>query len=444
MPNLDPLSIDLYELWMAMTYRESRMRGQATFEFFIRGPAKGRNFFVAAGLETLLDFLESFELTADRLESLGRCGLDVARLKILQGLRFGGDVEAVPEGTIVFPDEPFAVIVAPIDQAQIVETAVINLLQFQTMIASKAVRSVIAAGGRRLFDFGLRRAHGTEAGLFAARACFIAGFESTSDVLAGVEFGIPLSGTMAHSFVQAHAGEEEAFLDFARHNPGNITLLIDTYDTIRGARHATATARRLRDEGIRVKAVRLDSGDLAALSKEVRMILDGAGLAEVKIVASGGLDEFSIRTLLAEGAPIDIFGVGTKIDVSADAPYLDCAYKIVEYDGQPRFKLSAGKVLLPGRKRVFRYFDERGQFSHDVVARADEPLEGKALLESVMRNGKRTGPRRSAHEIREFIRRGLTELPENFKKLEKSVDGVVRVSDGLQTLRQRLEPLTSS
>ncbi len=357
-PGAPVLLTDLYQLTMVTVYHALGMERMAVFEFFVRRLPARRGFLVAAGLEQALDYLEALEFTGPELhwlESTGRFTADA--LQRLARLRFTGDVDAMPEGSIFFAGEPILRVVAPLPEAQLVESRLINLLNLQSLIASKAARCRLAAGARRLADFGLRRAHGAEAGLLAARACYLAGFDSTATVEAGRLFGIPLSGTMAHSFIQAHDDEVAAFRDFARIHPNGVTLLLDTYDTVRAA-HAVVALRR---EGVPVGAVRLDSGDLAALSREVRQILDAGGCREVQIVASGNLDELEIARLLAAGAPIDVFGVGTKLDVSADAPYLDCVYKIQEYDGRPRRKRSAGKATWPGRKQVYREYDATGR-----------------------------------------------------------------------------------
>lgn len=430
------LSIDLYEIWMALTYLETEMEEKAAFEFFVRGPPKARNFILAAGLETLLEFLVEFEVTPEDIETLVRLGLPRERLNSLLGLRFMGDVDAVPEGSVVFADEPIVRIEAPIAQAQLIETALINILHFQTLIASKAARCVIAAQDRELIEFGLRRAHGSEAGLFAARACYLAGFHGTSNVWAGARFGIPVSGTMAHSFIQSHDSEEEAFFSFASHNPEATTLLIDTYDTLEGARKARKTIPRLNELGIRLKAVRLDSGDLLHLSKEVRRLLDevpGPGRG-VKIVASGNLDEWEIRRLIDGGAPIDSFGVGTRIDVSSDRPYLDCAYKLVDYGGRPRLKLSTGKHLLPGKKQIFRRRGPDGRIDHDVLAREGEVLDGEPLLKPVMRHGHRLHLPTDLQTLRQSALQQIHELPDRLKNIDGLEAEPLRISKALTDL----------
>ncbi len=409
-PGAPVLLTDLYQLTMVTAYHALGMERTAVFEFFVRRLPARRGFLVAAGLEQALDYLEALEFTRPELhwlESTGRFTADA--LQRLARLRFTGDVDAMPEGSIFFAGEPILRVVAPLPEAQLVESRLITLLTLPSLIASKAARCRLAAGARRLADFGLRRAHGAEAGLLAARACYLAGFDSTATVEAGRLFGIPLSGTMAHSFIQAHDDEVAAFRDFARIHPNGVTLLLDTYDTVRAA-HAVVALRR---EGVPVGAVRLDSGDLAALSREVRQILDAGGCREVQIVASGNLDELEIARLLAAGAPIDVFGVGTKLDVSADAPYLDCVYKIQEYDRRPRRKRSAGKATWPGRK-------------------------GAPLLQPVMRGGRRL-PQASLDQAREHARREFDALPDRCRRLADPEPLVPEVSPGLRELAERVD-----
>jgi nicotinate phosphoribosyltransferase len=326
----------------------------------------------------------------------GHGRFDPDALRRLEDFRFTGDVDAMPEGSVFFANEPILRIEAPLPEAQFVESRIINLLNFQSMIASKAARCRLAAGDRRLADFGLRRAQGAEAGLLAARACYLAGFDATATVEAGRSFGIPLTGTMAHSFIQAHDDEATAFRDFARIHPHGVTLLIDTYDTLRAAHTVVALCR----EGVPVEAVRLDSGNLGRLAREVRDILDAGGCSAVRIVASGNLDEYEIERLVAGRAPIDAFGVGTRLDVSVDAPYLDCVYKLQEYAGRPRRKRSTGKATWPGRKQVFREYDADGVIRADTIGLADEPLPGRPMLVPAMRAGRRLRSRRSPKSAR--------------------------------------------
>ena len=364
----------------------------ATFQLFCRGLPAGWGYLVAAGLDDVLGYLERLRLHTDELGYLASTGLFSDRLiETLSDLRFTGDVRAMAEGTLFFPGEPVLEITAPLLEAQLVETVVLNQVHFQSLLASKAARCVDAADGRRLVDFALRRTHGGEAGLKVARSAYIAGFDATSNVLAGRVFGIPLAGTMAHSYVECFADEVEAFAAFTRAYPDGSTLIIDTYDTVEGARRAAHVARAVASQGGRVAGVRLDSGDFLKLSVLVRQILDGEGLGDVAIFTSGSLDEREIARLLAQGAPIDGFGIGSKLGVSADAPYLDMAYKLAVFDGRPVLKLSAGKATLPGAKQVWRRHTA-GRFVQDLIALADEdvPDGDEPLLRSVMTHGKRT------------------------------------------------------
>ena len=384
------LFCDLYELTMAQAYVAEGLSGTAVFETFFRNLPPHRSYVVAAGLSAVLDFLEALrfdEADIRHLRSLG--GFRDAFLNRLGTLRFTGDVWAVPEGTIVFANEPILQVVAPIVEAQLVETFVINQIHLQSVIASKAARVVEAARGRTVVEFGGRRAHGTDAALAAARTSYLAGAAGTSNVLAGRTYGIPAYGTMAHSFVQAFDDEARAFAAFVRLYPGT-TLLVDTYDTLRGVDRVIDLARRLGD-GFAVRAVRLDSGDLVALATAARAKLDAARLRDVQIFASSGLDEHAIARLIASGAPIDGFGVGTELAVSADAPTLDMVYKLVEYDGAARTKLSTDKTVYPGRKQIFRMRDG-GVFAGDTVATAGEQLPGEPLLVPVMERGRRLAP----------------------------------------------------
>jgi nicotinate phosphoribosyltransferase len=387
------LLTDLYQLTMLQAYWQHGMQAPAVFELFVRALPPCRRFLVAAGLESVLDLASHARFTPEELAWIDGCGRFAPGFaQWLEGLRFEGDLHALPEGTLFFPNEPMLQVVAPIVQAQLLETRILNLLHFQTVVASKAARAVLAAEGRTLIDFGLRRAHGAEAGLLAARSAWLAGFDGTATALAGPRFGIPVFGTMAHSFVQAHDDEAAAFERFAESFPTNAVLLIDTYDTLAAARKVVALAPRLAARGIRVKGVRLDSGDLEALSVGVRKLLDEAGLREAIIFASGNLDEYRVRELVRAGAPIDSFGVGTALTTSSDAPYLDAVYKLQEYDGRPRRKRSTGKATWPGRKQVWRQRDADGRIARDVVGLADEQQPGTPLLVEVMRAGQPLAP----------------------------------------------------
>jgi len=439
-PGASALLTDLYQLTMLQTYFERRMTQTAVFELFFRRLPKSRNFLVAAGLEQALEFLENLAFAADELEWLSAQGFPREFVDQLASLRFVGDVQAVPEGTLLFPDEPIIRVVAPLPQAQLVETRLMNILHFQTLVASKAARAVLHAPGKLLVDFGLRRAHGAEAGLYAARATYLAGMSGTATVLAGQRYGVPVFGTMAHSFIQAHASETEAFERFARSHPDNATLLIDTYDTEDAARKLVQLAPRLARDGVRVRAVRLDSGDLAEHARQVRRILDAGGLHEVRIFASSGLDELAVRQLLAvEQAPIDGFGIGSGMDTAHDAPTLDCAYKLQEYAGVARRKRSEGKATWPGRKQVWRRRDSTGRMQGDLLALEHEPGDGEALLQPVMRSGHRIEAGATLQQARERCQRELAQLPEPLRTLDPAPAYPVRVSVGLRELAAEVD-----
>ena len=436
-PAASVLLTDLYQLTMLQAYHDQGMDGTAVFEFFVRKLPECRNFLMAAGLEQVLDYLEPLRFEAEDLEWLAASGrFSREFVDTLADLRFTGDVDAMPEGTVFFADEPILRVTAPLPQAQLVETRIINLLQFQTLVASKAARSALAAPGRLLVDFGLRRAHGAEAGLLSARASFLAGFSGTATVLAGRLWEVPLYGTMAHSYIQAHGDENAAFEHFARSHPKNAVMLIDTYDTEAAAERLVPLARRLAAEGVAIQAVRLDSGDLAQHARRVRRILDGGGLNGVKIFASGNLDEFRLRELIASGAPIDGFGVGTRMNTSADMPYLDCAYKLQEYGGEARRKRSEGKATWPGRKQVFRRFDAAGCIEQDILTTADDAAAGEPLLRPVMRGGQRLPDQPRLAAVREYARRQLATLPEALRGLDPARPFQATVAEPLRALAQ--------
>jgi nicotinate phosphoribosyltransferase len=435
------LLTDLYQLTMLQAYHREGMSGTATFELFVRKIPPNRNFLIAAGLEQLVEFLEDFEFSDEECEWLGTLDYFTPEfIDHLSKLRFTGDVYAIPEGTVFFQNEPIVRVTAPIAEAQIIETRLINIVQLQTMIASKAARSALAAPGKLLVDFGLRRAHGAEAGLMAARAAYLAGFDGTSNVLAGKLFDIPVYGTMAHSYIMAHDDEVEAFERFAESLPGNVLLLIDTYDTLEAARKVVTLAPRLAERNIPIKGVRLDSGDMAELAKGVRSILDEGGLTECSIFASGDLDEHELFRMLEAGAPIDGFGVGTRLTTSQDMPYLNCAYKLQEYAGRPRRKRSKGKENWPGRKQVYRRYDDEGHMLHDVMAEESESqIEGEPLLRQVMAKGKRVGAQETLAVMRERLRGQLQQLPPALNAIEESAVYTVLISDGLQRLVERMD-----
>lgn len=437
-PGVGALMTDLYQLTMLQGYFYQRMNQTAVFEFFIRKLPKGRNFLVAAGLEQVLEYLEGLRFTPDELEWLAGSGFHEDFVRHLETFRFTGDVQALPEGTVFFPDEPMIRVTAPLPEAQLVESRIINILHFQTLIASKAARSVLVAPDKLLVDFGMRRAHAAEAGLWAARAAYAVGFAGSATVEAGRLFGVPLYGTMAHSFIQAHDVESEAFEHFALANPNNVVFLIDTYDTERAAEKVVQLSSRLKARGIPIKSVRLDSGDLAEHARRVRRILDSGDLSQVKIFVSGGLDEYDVSDLIASGAPIDGFGIGTRLDVSADAPALDCAYKLQEYAGRPRRKRSEGKATWPGRKQVFRTF-ERGVMSGDVVALENEPERGEPLLQYVMRGGARVEPAQSMTDIRQRAAANLAALPPALKDINQSATYPVAISQAIREMASALD-----
>jgi nicotinate phosphoribosyltransferase len=437
-PENSALLTDLYQLNMMRGYLEADMTRTAVFEFFTRRLPERRGFFMAAGLAQVVEYLEGLRFTPAELQWVAESGrFDDRMVNYLADLRFDGDVDAMPEGTAFFADEPIIRITAPLPVAQLVETRIINLLHFESLIASKAARMVLAAPDKILLDFGLRRAHAAEAGTLAARACYIAGFTGTATVPALPLFGIPIFGTMAHSFIQAHYDEAQAFEDFARARPDATVFLIDTYDTERGAEKVVALAPKLAREGIKIQGVRIDSGDLAAHAQKVRAILDAGGLADVKIFASGGLDEDDLLEFTRTDAPIDGYGIGTSLTTSSDAAALDCAYKLQEYAGTPRRKKSEGKATWPGRKQVYRRFDADGRMAGDLIALEDErdPDGGEALLRPVLRGGRRVaGALPDIAESRETAARNLAALPEPLRRLEPGFGYAVDISQRLKAL----------
>jgi len=435
-----PLLTDLYQLTMLQSYLDHGLEDTAVFEFFVRKLPAGRNFLLAAGLAQVLDYLEALHFTADEiawLEGTGR--FNQRLLDYLATLRFTGDVHAMAEGTPCFPDEPLLRLTAPLPLAQLVESRVINLLHFQTLIASKAARLRLAAPEALLVDFGLRRAHAGEAGLLAARAGYLAGLDGTATVLAGQLFDIPIFGTMAHSFIEAHDDEVLAFEHFARSQPANVVLLIDTYDTEAAARKVVEIAPRLRAEGIAIKAVRLDSGDLAEHARQVRAILDAGGLTDTGIFASGNLDEYRLREFVDAGAPIGGFGVGTRLDVSNDAPYLDCAYKLQEYAGIPRRKRSEGKATWAGRKQVYRRYDADGRPAGDCLTSADDTRQGEPLIQPVMQSGRRLA-QPGLEESRAHALANLQRLPPPLQALQAAEPPYpVEISPALETVTREAD-----
>ena len=427
------LLTDLYELTMAAGYLQTGFNPPAVFELFIRELPPDRGYLVAAGLEQALTYLQALHFDEEGVEFLRRhpsfAQVSPSFFDWLRGFRFSGQVWAVPEGTVVFAEEPILRVEAPIAEAQVVETYLLSTLTYQTMVATKSARVAEAAGSRRVVDFGSRRAHGPQAGLLAARAAYVGGCAGTSNVLAGKLMGIPLVGTAAHSWTMAFGDEEHAFAAYHRVFPESTILLVDTYDTLAGTRRAAAVA------GKKLKGVRLDSGDLAALSRRVREILDEAGLTAARIVASGDLNEYRIADLLAAGAPIDLFGVGTDLVTSRDAPALGGVYKLVAVQRggrwQPCHKHSPGKATYPWPKQVFRRSDGAGRFVEDLIARADEEHPGRPLLRPMMRNGRLIEPLPSLEEIRNRARDEVSSLEEGVRRLRGPARYPVRVSDTL-------------
>ncbi|MFP4225805.1 MAG: nicotinate phosphoribosyltransferase [Desulfobacterales bacterium] len=439
LPRSGPLLTDLYELTMAAGYFDHNITDNAVFSLFIRDYPADRNYFVAAGLAHVLAELEDFTFTENDLSYLKQTGFFTdAFIDDLKGFRFTGTLRAMPEGTVFFRDEPVLEISAPLIQAQVLETLLINTIGFQSLIATKAARCLHAAEGRSLIDFSARRTHGGDASLKVARSSYLAGFTGTSNVLAGKLYGIPVSGTMAHSFVTAFDTEIEAFRAFAETYPENSVLLIDTYDTVQGAENAVKIAGEMAQKGQKLIGVRLDSGDMVDLSRRVRQILDNAGLKDVKIFASSGFDEHKIARVLGGGAQIDAFGVGTKLGVSADAPYFDIVYKMVHFRNRDIRKLSPGKVNLAGEKQVFRKTDENGMYGEDIIGLKDEatPEGCRPLLETVMEDGQRTLPEPSLEDIRNRVKTNLSGLSEPYKALTGAKEFPVKISERLSEVQK--------
>lgn len=433
------LFTDLYELSMAQAYVGAGFTVPAEFEIHFRDPGARRGYVIAAGLESVLQALEQFAFTRAELDYLASLGsFEPFFIDWLAGARFDGDVHAMPEGTAVFADEPLLRVRAPLPVAQILETRVLNAVHYESIVTTKASRIVHAAGGRNVVDFGARRAHGVDASVAAARASWIGGCGGTSNMVAGHRFGLPVVGTMAHSFVQAYDSELEAFRRFVAQYP-ETTLLVDTYDTLEGVRNVIRLAGEL-GEGFRVRAIRIDSGDLDRLSREARELLDAAGLEDVGIIVSGGLEEERIAELVASDAPIIGFGVGTELVVSADQPTLDFAYKLVACNGEPRLKSSAGKASLPGAKQVFREQHE-GRLSADTIALEGEDLPGEPLLQPVMRGGERLHAPPALEAIRERVAAQRALLPPDLHRIEAAPGRApcpVHLSERLQRERERL------
>ena len=443
------LLTDLYELTMAQCYFQNDMTGHATFSLSVRNAPLDRGYMVCAGLEDVLQYLEEWHFSDSDIAHLKASGIfHQDFLDFLPQVRFTGDVWAIPEGRVFFPEEPILEVSGPIMEAQAVETFILNQVNLQSLIATKAARCVSAAQGRVVSDFSLRRTHGVDAGMKVARSSYIGGAASTSNVLAGKIYGIPPSGTMAHSFVTSFPSELEAFRAYGRSFANRSIFLIDTYDTIAGAHQAVVAGKEMEEQGDRLFGVRLDSGNFDALSRAVRVILDDAGLEYVRIVASGGLDEHDIGRLTNDGAPIDIFGVGTRMGVSADAPASDMAYKMVTYSSNPVMKLSEGKVSLPAEKQVYRGRNAMGLLSGDIIARRDESLADdepffepllEPLLEKVMEGGRMVGAQPTLQQMRERLEGDLSSLGDDYKALQRPAAYPVHLSRALEQLRQSTE-----
>ena len=434
------LLTDLYEMTMADSYLRHNMNGPATFDVFVRELPPDRSFLVSAGLEPVLYYLEHVRFGEEALRylrSLHRFSAEF--LDYLRDFRFTGTVRAIPEGEVFFPGEPLLEVTAPRIETQVIETFLLNTLNFQVTIASKAARVVLAAGGRPVIDFSPRRDHGADAAVKVARASYIGGCTGTSCVLAGQLYGIPVYGTMAHSYVMSFDEELAAFRAFARDFPDNAIMLIDTYDTLQGARHAVVVAREMAARGARLRGVRIDSGDLVGDSRRVRALLDAAGLTDVQIVLSGGLNEYKISDLLAAGAAADAFGVGTELGTSADAPFVEGVYKLVEDAAGYRVKLSTGKATLPGRKQVWRQADSAGRFRQDIIALADEPAREDAvpLLVEVMRGG-RTVTAETLSDMRTRCQARMERLPPALRARRGNAPYPVRLSPALESLRAQM------
>ncbi len=448
---LDPAEValltDLYELTVSAAFFDHGFNDIASFELAMRRMPPGRGFMIAAGVERLAEALEHYRFDDAAIEHLQSLKLFKAEfLEYLSKLRFTGSIRALPEGTIYFAGEPILEIRAPLIEAQLIETLALNQLGFASIVATKAARCFTVAGGRRLVDFSPRRAQGADASLVAARSSYLAGFHGSANVLAGKRYGIPVFGTMSHSFVMAHENERDAFSDFVNSFPTLSTLLVDTYDTVRGVENAAAVAVQVREAGAKVQALRLDSGDLHALSRRARVILDKAGHSDISIVASGNLDEFKIAELVDASAPIDAFGVGTALAVSDDAPAADFTYKLVDYKNHARLKTSAGKISTPGRKQLFRAYASNGSFYADLVGIIDEgattvahefktaPAKTAALMENIFEHGARIMPRPGLSEARERVMNGLTALDARHKVLRRPAEFPVRMTAALNAL----------
>lgn len=440
MQNNPSLLLDLYELTMSASYFEHKVKARASFDLFVRRLPKNRSFLIAAGLENVLKFLENFSFSSRDIDSLKEKGIfSDAFLNYLAAQRFTGDVYALPEGTVFFPNEPILRVTAPILEAQLVESYLLNAINVATTICSKAARVTQAAKERGVYDFSLRRTQGADAALASARSSYIAGCLGTSNVLAGTLYNMPIAGTMAHSFIMSFQDEKDSFRAYASTFPDSTTLLVDTYDYKRGIQNAICIAKELEGKGHKLKAIRLDSGSLLCISKFARSLLDANGLGYVKILASGNLDEYKIEKLLQGKAAIDTFGVGTNMGVSSDAPYLDVIYKLSQIDdaegnAYPVMKLSQDKVTYPGKKQIFRLCNKKGSYVKDILALEGEKINGRPLLEKVMENGRIISPLPSLEKIRSRTRDNLSSLPAQYKKLRTQAVYPVLPSTDLRRL----------
>lgn len=432
------MATDLYQLTMAAGYYERRINHISTFELFVRNLPEKRSYLIAAGLEQAIHYLRNLRFTEEYLKYLKNLpvfkNVSVEFFDYLSNFSFSGDVYAIPEGTVFFANEPVIRVTAPMIEAQIVETYLLSMINYQTLIASKASRVVHAARGRDVIDFGTRRAHGPQAGVLAARACFIGGCAGTSNVLAASEMGIPPIGTVAHSWVMAYDDEYESYKDFHKVFPDNTILLIDTYDTITGAKLATKIGRKL-------KGVRLDSGNITLLSKKVRKILDNAGLGHVKITASGDLNEYKISRMLKKGASVDSFGVGTEMVTSKDVPALGGVYKLVEQEKggelMPKMKFSEDKATWPAKKQVYRFYNNKGMLKRDIIGLIDEEFGAEGLLLPVMKKGKLMYKMPSVQQIKKTAERNLSQLPDRFKALDCKASYPVTISKRLRQVMNK-------
>lgn len=444
------LLVDFYELTMAECYFRHRRRMSASFDLFVRQMPASRSFLVSAGLEDIIAYLEHFSFDSREISYLESTGVFSGEfLAYLKTMRFTGDLWAMPEGTLFFPGEPLVRITAPLIEAQLVESFLLNTVNIQTMLASKAARCLLAAQGRDLFDFSLRRTHGSDASIKAARSSYLAGFSGTSNVLAASFYGIPLAGTMAHSFVLSFASEIEAFFAYSSTFPDKTILLVDTFDSRKGIQNAVQIGLELKKRGHQLIGIRLDSGNILELSRFARQQLDAAGLQQVKIVASGNLDEYQISTLLKKKAPVDSFGVGTHMGTSSDAPVLDAIYKLCEVGSNgrellPVMKLSTNKMTYPGRKQVYRLFDRKKTMRRDIICLEHEKCPGTPLLVKVMEKGRRIIPQPGLVAARALFKDQCSRLPAALKKLQPPVQPYpVQYSEGLlalvQTMSKQLE-----